>query len=85
MPGAHNSMDFVHSVSHDYSRVQSKTGTMFSVRSAAALRAMARFSISYVQDHAEALAKSDLEGVGLPAETPTLAPARAPPQTEFDY
>ena len=26
-----------------------------------------------------------LEGVGLPAETPTLAPARAPPQTEFDY
>ena len=26
-----------------------------------------------------------LQGVGLPAATPTLAPARAPPQTEFDY
>ena len=26
-----------------------------------------------------------LEGVGLPAETPTLAPARAPPQTELDF
>ena len=26
-----------------------------------------------------------LEGVGLPADVPTLAPARAPPQAELDF
>jgi len=30
-------------------------------------------------------ARRYLEGVGLPAEVPTLAPARAPPQEELDF
>jgi len=69
-------MDFVHSVSHDYSRVQ------IDVSVCPACSGKMRI-IAFITDAAQV--RRYLEGEGLPTEAPPIAPARTPPQEEFDF